>query len=104
MAENISGKLPYTSTIVASGELWVCERRVFKDFNERELFWHRDKEDREIRLVEGSIELQLENRMPIKLKPYQGYLIPKMCYHRVIAVADFTIDVYKYIDIIQRGK
>jgi hypothetical protein len=68
--------------------------RRFADFNPNDLFWHRDKEDRTVILIEGeSVAIQLDNKLPIHLDVGDEYFIPKMAYHRVVASSPFTVKI-----------
>ena len=47
--------------------------------------WHRDKEDRTIKLLEGEgWQLQIQDCLPFLLNLNQEIRIPKMVYHRLI--------------------
>ena len=82
------GNKPYT-IIEESANYQV---RRFVDFNPKDLFWHRDKEDRTVILIEGeSVAIQLDNKLPIHLDVGDEYFIPKMAYHRVVASSPFTM-------------
>ena len=60
-------------------------REFSKDVNSSELVWHRDRYDREVKVVAGrGWQLQLENKLPQTLKPGVTYRIPARTYHRVI--------------------
>ena len=60
-------------------------REFSKDVNSSELVWHRDRYDREVKVVVGKgWQLQLENKLPQTLKPGLTYHIPARTYHRVI--------------------
>tara|TARA_R110000803_G_scaffold109914_4_gene178275 strand:+ start:165 stop:467 length:303 start_codon:yes stop_codon:yes gene_type:complete len=60
-------------------------REFSKDTNSDELVWHRDREDRDVTVLEGhGWMLQLENRLPVLLETDIVYHIPKNIYHRII--------------------
>ena len=60
-------------------------REFSKDVNSSELVWHRDRYDRDIKVVTGKgWQLQLENKLPQTLKSGVTYHIPARTYHRVI--------------------
>ena len=65
--------------------------RYFPNKNNRELFWHRDKKDREIRVIFGFVKLQLDDELPFHLLNFKKYQIPKEVYHRVIAKKSFIV-------------
>jgi len=74
-------KLPFKQT-VNHGKLI---REFSKDVDSSELVWHRDKLDRRIYVKKGEgWMLQLENNLPVHLKPSHSYFIPKNTYHRVL--------------------
>jgi len=60
--------------------------RVFNaNVNETELTWHRDHEDRIVKVLnENDWKLQFDNDLPIELTKNSEYLIPKNTFHRVI--------------------
>lgn len=60
--------------------------RTFSNETEtEELIWHRDKSDREIRVIGGdSWQLQIDNELPVDLKIGESYFIKAETYHRVI--------------------
>ena len=61
-------------------------QRVFdKEVSIEELIWHRDYENRKIKIVSGvNWKLQLDNQLPETLKIGNTYKIPRMVYHRLI--------------------
>ena len=60
-------------------------RTFSEDVSEDELIWHRDKNDREITVIEGSgWKLQMDNKLPEDLQKGKLYNINKMEYHRLI--------------------
>ena len=61
-------------------------RRTFNmNVEPSELIWHMDREDRVVKVVEGtSWYLQMDNELPKKLIEGKEYFIPKMSYHRII--------------------
>ena len=93
--ENSGGK-PYK--IVDSGEGNNCtwEIRYFKNEDPSQLFWHRDKEDREVQLLWGNVSIQLDNYLPVNMHSNESLFIPAERFHRVISKEPFIIRVYKY--------
>lgn len=87
--ENIGGK-PY-KIIDQSNKYQI---REFKNYNPKELFWHRDKEDRYVELLKGDVELQFDNLLPYKMVIGEKIFIKKETFHRVIATEDFLIKIY----------
>ena len=59
--------------------------RLFENYNPRDLFWHRDREDRKVTLLEGNLSIQFEDEIPQAMMLGQEFKIPAMTYHRVIA-------------------
>lgn len=73
--------VPYTHKVLEDGSF----EREFKDTDEMELVWHRDREDRTVSLVSGDgWMLQMENSLPVLLESGTKYFIPKETYHRLI--------------------
>ena len=63
----------------------ILIREFSKDVNSDELVWHRDYEDRYVKVQTGrGWQLQLENSLPTILSPGSTYFIPKKTYHRLI--------------------
>jgi oxalate decarboxylase/phosphoglucose isomerase-like protein (cupin superfamily) len=60
--------------------------RVFNsEVDSGELHWHRDRETRLVEVIEGNgWELQLDDKLPVKMEVGSEYLIPKGIYHRTI--------------------
>lgn len=55
------------------------------DVDEQELVWHRDRNDREVAVVEGiGWKLQMDNELPKELMVGKLYNIKAMEYHRLI--------------------
>jgi len=61
-------------------------KRVFSsDVSEKELVWHRDKENRLVEVLEDTDwYFQMDNQLPIPLKKGVTFEIPKETFHRVI--------------------
>ena len=60
-------------------------REFSKNVSSDELVWHRDREDRDVTVLEGSgWQLQMDNRLPVYLTPGKTYHIPRNTYNRVI--------------------
>lgn len=60
--------------------------RTFKESTDSEdLMWHRDQEDRLVEAInENNWQIQLEDHLPINLKPGENIKIPKGSWHRII--------------------
>lgn len=55
------------------------------DVDEQELVWHRDRNDREVTVMEGTgWKLQMDNELPKELMVGKLYNIKAMEYHRLI--------------------
>ena len=60
-------------------------REFNKDTPTSELIWHRDREDREVTVVEGiGWKIQMDDGLPKPLLTGETYYIPKNTYHRII--------------------
>lgn len=60
-------------------------REFSTDTDSSELVWHRDKEDREVTILEGSgWKFQYDNELPFELKEGDTISIKKLEYHRII--------------------
>jgi len=72
---------PYTEKITGN-----ISERVFDDNSDSgEFTWHRDREDRIVKVIEGhNWKLQLDNQLPVTLSEGKEYFIPKGEFHRVI--------------------
>ena len=59
--------------------------RVFKEnVNDEQLIWHKDKNDRVIKVIYGTgWKLQYDNQIPFELVPGQNYHINKEEFHRL---------------------
>lgn len=72
---------PYTQTY----DNGFIIREFLDDVDDEELVWHRDKQTREVTVLEGTgWSLQLDNQLPKQLERGKLYTIPKMEYHRLI--------------------
>lgn len=60
-------------------------REFSTDTDSSELIWHRDKEDREVTILEGNgWKFQRDNELPFILKRGDTIYIKKNEYHRII--------------------
>ena len=72
---------PYVKTKTSSHIL----REFDGDVDEQELVWHRDRNDREVTVIEGTgWKLQMDNELPKELMVGKLYNIKAMEYHRLI--------------------
>ena len=60
-------------------------RRFSPEIDPMEFVWHRDREDRQIDVIEpGGWKFQYEDELPIELQKFTRLFIPAGQYHRVI--------------------
>jgi hypothetical protein len=64
-------------------------REFDNTINQSDLVWHRDKEDRIIKVLENSgWQIQMDNKLPVLLEIDNEFFIPKETWHRVIRGTD----------------
>lgn len=71
-------------------------RRFCGDVDGEELVWHRDREDREVTVLEGAgWYFQMDDKLPVQMRPGDVYNIPRETWHRVIrrGTSDLTVRV-----------
>ena len=80
---------------IQQGEITV--RTFKKDVQDDELVWHRDKEDREVRVVKGNgWRFQREDCLPILLREGDVIQIKKEEWHRIIkGNTDLIVEIKK---------
>jgi len=80
---------------IQQGEITI--RTFKKDVQDDELVWHRDKEDREVRIVKGSgWQFQREDCLPILLIEGDVVQIKKEEWHRIIkGRTDLVVEIRK---------
>lgn len=81
--------------------------RTFKsNVLSEELVWHRDKEDRIIKIInETDWSFQLDNELPTKLNKGDKIKIPKETYHRVIkGNKDLVVEIKKINEYLTRDE
>jgi quercetin dioxygenase-like cupin family protein len=66
----------------------ISERVFIREFSETvettELIWHRDRQDRTIKVLEGTgWKIQFDNSLPEELQKGTSINIPKMVFHRL---------------------
>lgn len=60
--------------------------RSFDSKDAEDFVWHRDREDREIRIISGkNWKIQFENELPKTLSKDETYYIPKNSWHRIVS-------------------
>jgi peptidyl-prolyl cis-trans isomerase B (cyclophilin B) len=75
-------KFPFEETKI-NENIKIRSFSVLKDTNE--LIWHRDREDREVFVIEANgWSLQMDNEIPVLLENSATYHIPARTFHRVI--------------------
>lgn len=63
----------------------IIERVFDKNIDSDELVWHKDKKDREVKVLQSNGWLfQMDNEIPKELKEGDTIFIPKEIFHRVI--------------------
>jgi quercetin dioxygenase-like cupin family protein len=73
---------PYSDSVKGKIRIRTFESSVDRE----ELVWHRDRQTRTVKVVEGSgWRFQMDNDLPRELKRGDVLYIPKETYHRVIA-------------------
>ncbi len=73
---------PYSQVRASNGTM---VRYFSSSLTSDELEWHMDRQDRHVRVLEGSDwKLQLENGLPLSMNVGETYFIPKNSWHRVI--------------------
>ena len=72
-------------------------REFSHDVDSAELIWHRDREDREVKIIKSNgWKLQLDNQLPIYLKEGETYFIEKYMFHRVLkGQGDLVVEIIK---------
>ena len=92
--------LPFEESVIEETEEYIVVQRSFdKNLGREELVWHRDKEDREICVIEGEgWYLQFDNELPNLMQKNVSYKIPSETWHRIINTNEtkLLISVRKY--------
>ena len=92
--------LPFDESIIKETEKYIVVQRSFDNkLGNEELVWHRDKEDREIYLIEGEgWYIQFDNELPNLMQKNVSYKIPSETWHRIINTNEtkLLINVRKY--------
>ena len=80
---------------IQQGEFTI--RTFKKDVQDDELVWHRDKEDRIVRVIKGSgWQFQRDNHLPVLLKEGDTIKIKKEEWHRIIkGKTDLIVEIKK---------
>lgn len=92
--------LPFEELVLEETLTYILVQRNFMySLNEEELVWHRDKEDREISIVEGDgWYIQMDNELPKLMQKESIFKIPKETWHRIINKneTNLIVNVRKY--------
>lgn len=92
--------LPFEEKLIEENNSFVLVERTFnKNIDDRELVWHRDKEDRDVILKEGKEwYIQMDNELPVLMSNDSVYKIPSYTWHRIINKnrTKLIIEVKKY--------
>ena len=93
-------EFPFEEELLEENENYTLVKRVFnKDLDSKELIWHRDKEDREIKLISGQDwYIQFENELPVLIEKNDLIKIRKQTWHRIInkKYTKLVIEIKKY--------
>ena len=67
-------------------ETQTSSQRAFNhDVKDEELVWHRDENDRIVKVISGvNWKFQFDNELPMTMVVGKSFKIPKMTYHRII--------------------
>ena len=69
----------------------IQERSFKANVQQKELQWHRDREDRLVQKISGEgWLLQLDNEMPLPIEGLHSYMIPAGIWHRIIKLPHAT--------------
>lgn len=64
-------------------------RKFSSNLEGEELYWHKDRCDRVVKIISGSGWMfQEENKVPVELFPGSEFLIKKETWHRIIRGSD----------------
>ena len=79
---------PYTD--IKIGSLHI--RTFGEDVDSQELMWHRDEQDRQVKVIKGTDwKFQIEDKLPVRLKEGLCINIPKQEWHRLIKGQDTLV-------------
>lgn len=82
----------------------IKSRRFSRDTLSEDLVWHRDADNRIVRVVEGKgWMLQLDNEMPVSMAPGSLHTIPAGTWHRVI-MSEGASDLSILVQSVSREK
>tara|TARA_S200002703_G_C3790218_1_gene243854 strand:- start:1808 stop:2089 length:282 start_codon:yes stop_codon:yes gene_type:complete len=58
--------------------------RLFAGYQKKDMYWHRDREDREIKLLSGEMSFQKDNELPVKMEAGSTVFCAANVLHRII--------------------
>lgn len=88
MNQKIYDDLPFE---LIEHEEFMQVRKFSPEIQDEEFKWHRDREDRLVRKIDGAgWLLQLDNEMPVDIGSKQSHFIPAGVWHRIIKTPDST--------------
>jgi len=91
---------PFKEKVIEENKKYTLVERIFdKDIDAEDLIWHRDKENREVILVEGNgWYIQMDNELPQLIQKESAIKIPKETWHRIINKngTNLKLNVRKY--------
>jgi quercetin dioxygenase-like cupin family protein len=114
--KNISNIYKYCSSdkpyIQKNSSVSSYTRTFYANTSDQELVWHRDANDRDIKVLAGEgWSIQFENKLPIKLSAGSKVFIPKNSWHRLVKTAgkmkDLLIEIneaYYEESIVENGE
>ena len=76
---------------------WIDDNSFIRTFKQigNENTWHRDKQDREITIIESSdVLFQYDNDIPFLLKKGMKLKVKKETFHRIIPKKDFKLKIF----------
>ena len=69
-----------------------------------EFHWHaHEKEDEFVLVIDGRLEIEIEGREPVTLKPTEGVMIPRGVRHRPKAPSGATVLMVEQASIVPTG-
>jgi len=96
----VVAEFPFKEELIEENNKYILVKRIFsKNLSSKELVWHRDKEDREIKIIQGeNWFIQFENNLPVLLENNKTLQIKKNTWHRIInkSKSDLEILLRKY--------
>jgi len=92
--------LPFKELVLEETKDYILVQRSFDStLDNKELVWHRDKENRDVSFIEGAgWYIQIDNELPQLMQKEKIFKIPKETWHRIINKnnAKLIIEVKKY--------